>query len=100
MPLPLNKAGQLPLRRLLKALGQRDVMRVWCEGGGVLAGALIDQGLADEVWSFVAPVFLGGDKAAFSLKQKALGRVDRWRFLAPELVGEDVLLRAVRKEKG
>ena len=53
LPLPLNKAGQLPLRRLLKALGQRDVMRVWCEGGGVLAGALIDQGLADEVWSFV-----------------------------------------------
>jgi diaminohydroxyphosphoribosylaminopyrimidine deaminase/5-amino-6-(5-phosphoribosylamino)uracil reductase len=45
------------LRRLAAECG---AMRVLCEGGGGLAGALLKGGLADEIRLFAAPVVLGG----------------------------------------
>jgi diaminohydroxyphosphoribosylaminopyrimidine deaminase/5-amino-6-(5-phosphoribosylamino)uracil reductase len=48
----------LDLRAVLRALGQRGVMRVLVEGGPTLHGALLEQGLADYAAVFVAPRIL------------------------------------------
>ena len=55
--------GRVNLRALLAELGRREVTNVFVEGGGVLAGSLLDARLVHRVVAFVAPVIIGGDRA-------------------------------------
>jgi riboflavin biosynthesis pyrimidine reductase len=36
------------------------------EGGGEILGSLLDEGRIDEVWSFFAPMLVGGNKPSFA----------------------------------
>lgn len=58
-----ERDGGIDLKRLLAALGSRDVSQLLVEGGGKLHGALLDAGLAHEVIVFVAPKIIGGAEA-------------------------------------
>ena len=58
-----NGNGRVDLRALLAELGRREVTSVFVEGGGVLAGSLLDARLVHRVVAFVAPVIIGGDRA-------------------------------------
>ncbi len=51
----LHDSGHVDLLQALQTLGARGVTRVLSEGGPVVAGALIAQGLADEVVLFTSP---------------------------------------------
>lgn len=55
--------GRVNLRVLLAELGRREVTSVFVEGGGTLAGSLLDARLVHRVVAFVAPVIIGGDRA-------------------------------------
>ena len=55
--------GRVNLRALLAELGRREVTSVFVEGGGVLAGSLLDARLVHRVVAFVAPTVIGGDRA-------------------------------------
>ena len=55
--------GRVDLRALLTELGKRGVTSVLAEGGGVIAGSLMDARLAHRVVAFVSPVIIGGDRA-------------------------------------
>ena len=55
--------GRVNLISLLTELGRREVTSVFVEGGGVLAGSLLDARLVHRVVAFVAPVIIGGDRA-------------------------------------
>jgi diaminohydroxyphosphoribosylaminopyrimidine deaminase/5-amino-6-(5-phosphoribosylamino)uracil reductase len=55
--------GRVDLGEALKALVARGVHSVLCEGGGQLAGALLDAELVDEVAWFIAPKLVGGESA-------------------------------------
>jgi diaminohydroxyphosphoribosylaminopyrimidine deaminase / 5-amino-6-(5-phosphoribosylamino)uracil reductase len=61
--LPARK-GVVDVGELFKVLGKRGVVTVLVEGGGKLLGSLFDQRLVDKVVAFVAPVIIGGRKAA------------------------------------
>lgn len=81
---------------LLKRLGKMGLLHVVCEGGGQLAGALLEEGLVDECWWFYAPRLLGGSGIpgiggpGWSLKKSpALSILNIRR------VGADILVRAV-----
>lgn len=58
LAVPMREAG-LDLAVLLKALEERGVRSVLCEGGGVLAASLLREGLVDRLYLFVAPVVIG-----------------------------------------
>ena len=55
--------GRVNLGTLLAELGRREVTSVLVEGGGALAGSLLDARLAHRVVAFVAPTIIGGDRA-------------------------------------
>lgn len=86
--------GRVSLKALMTALGRLDVLHLLCEGGGEVAGSLLRQGLADELWAFIAPCLLGGaGRPAVAGRGWRLDRMPRACFAAMEKVGSDVLLR-------
>jgi diaminohydroxyphosphoribosylaminopyrimidine deaminase / 5-amino-6-(5-phosphoribosylamino)uracil reductase len=54
-----NSQGRCDMREALRALAQREVVSVLCEGGAELAGSLLADQLAEELHLFIAPVLLG-----------------------------------------
>jgi diaminohydroxyphosphoribosylaminopyrimidine deaminase/5-amino-6-(5-phosphoribosylamino)uracil reductase len=48
------------LAALLDVLGERGIVTLLAEGGGVLHGSLFDDGLVDKVHAIIAPKIVGG----------------------------------------
>ena len=91
LELPTN--GFLPA--LAKELGQLGILRVFCEGGGVLAGELIQAGLVDELCVFLAPLLIGGPVGAVGEMSWRLPQAPRFRRVESKSVGSDWFLRLV-----
>jgi diaminohydroxyphosphoribosylaminopyrimidine deaminase/5-amino-6-(5-phosphoribosylamino)uracil reductase len=73
-----------------------DVMHLLCEGGGTLAGRLVEEGLVDEFAFFIAPKLMGADGLPnFGKTGGLMADIKNLKFRAVEQVGEDVLLWAV-----
>jgi diaminohydroxyphosphoribosylaminopyrimidine deaminase / 5-amino-6-(5-phosphoribosylamino)uracil reductase len=88
------RGGRVSLKALMKAMGRLEVLHLLCEGGGEVAGSLLEQELADEVWAFIAPCLLGGaGRPAVAGRGWHLDRMPRACFAAVEKVGSDVFLR-------
>ncbi|NLX24481.1 MAG: bifunctional diaminohydroxyphosphoribosylaminopyrimidine deaminase/5-amino-6-(5-phosphoribosylamino)uracil reductase RibD [Lentisphaerae bacterium] len=72
-----------------------DVMHVLCEGGGTLAGRLVEEGLVDEFAFFVAPKLMGADGLPnFAKTGGLMADVTNLIFTSVEQLGEDVLMKA------
>ena len=54
-----SDSGRIDLSSLLGWLGERQINEVLVESGATLAGAIVQQGLADELLMYVAPVLMG-----------------------------------------
>ena len=88
--------GQVSLPGLLQALAQRDINEVLVEAGSVLNGALLQQGLVDELLLYYAPTLLGADaRGMFGLEPLTAmtQRIDL-ELLALDRVGQDIRVRA------
>lgn len=79
--LPASREG-VRLASLLDWLGAQQMTNVLVEGGGRILGGFVDQRLADEVQVYVAPLLIGGEKAAPALG----GRGTDTLAHAPQLV--------------
>ena len=87
-------AMQLDLVAALRALRERDIASVLCEGGPTLGGRLLAARLVQRVVWFVAPAFLRTDAAVPALAGADLTGRNGWRFDRIERVGDDMLLSA------
>ncbi len=83
--------------RRAEAEGVRSLL---IEGGGTLAASFIRAGLIDEIAWFRAPLLIGseGVPALGGLGLTSLGAAPRFRPVATERIGEDVLDTYVRVE--
>jgi len=83
------------LGTLLDELGRRRMTNVLVEGGGRLAGSLLDERQIDEVHVFVAPKLVGGAEAPTPVAGHGLGQMSQALLLDEvqvEQVGSDVYL--------
>lgn len=85
----------LDLAAALRALADRGITRVLCEGGGQLAAGLLGRDLIDRVEVHAAGLILGGDgQAAIGpLHLAALADAPRFRLTGTRRAGPDLLSR-------
>jgi diaminohydroxyphosphoribosylaminopyrimidine deaminase/5-amino-6-(5-phosphoribosylamino)uracil reductase len=94
--LPLVEvAGKLDLLALLKALAAEEVNELQVEAGAILCGALIKQGLVDEVLLYQSPVILGeGGSGLFAgLALESMENKVQLQMIESCFIGQDQRLR-------
>jgi diaminohydroxyphosphoribosylaminopyrimidine deaminase / 5-amino-6-(5-phosphoribosylamino)uracil reductase len=94
LKLPPDVHNRVDLHHVMQMLGSMQCNDVLVEAGAILAGRIIEQGLADELIVYMAPSLLG-PQARPMLQFPELERLaDRlqWRFLSSEMVGDDLKL--------
>ena len=64
LSLTAGQDGRVNVKHLFTELGSRGVVSLMAEGGGTLLGSLFDGGLVDKVFAFIAPLVVGGSRAA------------------------------------
>lgn len=84
------KEQKLDLNKLMIKLGEMSILSLLIEGGGIVAGSVLKQGIVNKVLFFMAPKFLGSSdgipmfdgegpkliKDAFELKNMSVTRFD------------------------
>jgi diaminohydroxyphosphoribosylaminopyrimidine deaminase/5-amino-6-(5-phosphoribosylamino)uracil reductase len=78
----------------LALLRQRGIESLLVEGGGRLAGALLERGLVDRYYWIQAPVWLGdsGIPAVAGFPGMSLMEAERWQVVERRALGQDTLL--------
>ena len=93
---------EMPRRRfwsaLAKELGRLGLLRVLCEGGGILAGELLRAKLADELCLFLSPLLLGGPVGAMGASQWLLAQAPRFQIREARPAGRDLFIRLTPEE--
>ena len=86
--------GAASLEAAMTALRSAGITSMLVEGGGRLAGALLDAGLVDRYYWIQSPLLLGeGGVPAFSgVPDTALAGAPRWTVAERRALGEDTLL--------
>jgi diaminohydroxyphosphoribosylaminopyrimidine deaminase/5-amino-6-(5-phosphoribosylamino)uracil reductase len=69
------KGGARDLVAMLNELGKREIQSVLVEGGGTVAGALLDAGLVNKVTFFIAPMIIGGRDAPTAVAGTGASRI-------------------------
>jgi len=97
---------RVDLRWLLRELGKLPVTNLLVEGGGTVAAAFLEQGLADRVAAFVAPKIIGGKNALSPVAGAGFERMAQalrihhaqWAFIGGDLLVEGDLQNAIVDE--
>ncbi|SET73533.1 diaminohydroxyphosphoribosylaminopyrimidine deaminase [Paracoccus homiensis] len=79
----------------LAELADRGITRVFCEGGGVLAGSLLRAGLVDHLIGYTAGVVIGADgrPGTGPMDLPALSHAPRFRLIETRTIGGDLFHR-------
>ncbi len=91
---PLGSDGRLDPVAALRAVAERDVVRLLVEGGARVHGTLLREGLVQEAALFVAPVLFGDPEALpVAFGPPLLDPAQGWRIepLRIQRLGRDVL---------
>ena len=96
MSLCKEKEGLVDVRNLLELLGQSGIDSILLEGGGSLNYTFLAEGLADELYAFIAPKIVGGMNAKTPVEGAGMEKMADAINLELENVlnvGHDVLLK-------
>lgn len=90
LPVSVDGAG-LDLTSAVKAIAEDGVNVLHVEAGAGVNGALLREGLVDEIVCYVAPAIMGhGPGWAFLPEFTSMDEVLRWKFHRIEHVGDDL----------
>jgi len=86
---------RLPITAVLTELRSRGIHSILCEGGNAVAGTLVEAGLVDRLYAFIAPIILGeGGVPAFTVAKA--DKSGSWRTGRIAQVGNNALLMLER----
>lgn len=91
-----EKEGLVDVRNLLELLGQSGIDSILLEGGGSLNYTFLAEGLADELYAFIAPKIVGGMNAKTPVEGAGMEKMADAINLELENVlniGHDILLK-------
>lgn len=93
----LTKADnqRVDLSCLLDICYKENLASVLVEGGGTINYSLLEKGLINKVYAFIAPLFIGGDKALTSVEGQGIEKVKdayKFNFSQIEKIEDDILL--------
>ncbi len=92
-----SKDGHVDLRKLMTALGKKEIDSVLLEGGSVLNWSALQSGVVNKVQAYVAPKLFGGADAKSPVGGIGVEDPKKAFRLAPPQVtrlGEDILLES------
>jgi len=89
------ESTQLDLPEALRALYDRGVRSLLCEGGPTVAGKLFEFGLVDRFYALVAPQLLRSADAVPVVKGRTLPEIPGLRFDRVERMGSDMLVAGI-----
>ncbi len=90
-----DKSGEIDLKHLLRALGERNISSVLVEGGGKVITSFLRQKLADKVVVAVAPKILGrGIDAVGELDIARISQALPLTFIKISRAGADIVIEA------
>lgn len=99
------KAGdgkRVDLKILMEKLAEREITSILVEGGGTIHFSMLNSGLVDKIYAFIAPKIIGGAKSLTSVEgigfEKLSDAVELENFTA-EKIGTDILLSGYIREK-
>jgi diaminohydroxyphosphoribosylaminopyrimidine deaminase/5-amino-6-(5-phosphoribosylamino)uracil reductase len=92
--LPSDANGHVDMRALMLMLGERGVLSLLLEGGGVLHASLFAAGLVDKVHAIIAPKIVGGTAYPAVAGEGAARMSDalKLRDIDVERLGDDVAI--------
>ena len=92
----INKEGKLEIKSVLSQLYKKGVYTVFVECGGTLAGAMLKNGLIDEVYQFVAPKILNDNSGKSCFDGDSINKISdakNLKIYSTKLIGNDLLLK-------
>ncbi len=92
-----SKEGRVDLKACLSKLGEIGMMSLLVEGGSQVNGSLLDEGLIDKFFLFLAPKLIGDPQAPGIFDGRGASRLQEaaaLREIKAKRVGEDVLLES------
>ncbi|MCL5957854.1 MAG: bifunctional diaminohydroxyphosphoribosylaminopyrimidine deaminase/5-amino-6-(5-phosphoribosylamino)uracil reductase RibD [Chloroflexi bacterium] len=90
-----ERNGKVDLSALAHALAARGIVNVMVEGGGALLASILEEGLADKVYAFVAPKIIGGREAPGPIGgagTAAIAEVPRLERTSFQPLGDDYVI--------
>ncbi|MBI2898088.1 MAG: bifunctional diaminohydroxyphosphoribosylaminopyrimidine deaminase/5-amino-6-(5-phosphoribosylamino)uracil reductase RibD [Deltaproteobacteria bacterium] len=90
-----GRSGRVDLRLALSKLALSGVLSVLVEGGGEIAGSMLDAGLVDRVVVFVSPRIVGGADAVAAVAGRGVARLaDAHRLAGVRIrrLGDDLMV--------
>jgi diaminohydroxyphosphoribosylaminopyrimidine deaminase/5-amino-6-(5-phosphoribosylamino)uracil reductase len=94
--LPESK-GMVDVTELMKRLGEMEITGVLVEGGAKISASLLENGLVDKIFFFMAPKIAGNNQLS------AVGNLSdlvHLKELTVEKIGEDILVKGRMKAEG
>lgn len=91
-----GEGSHISLPDMMKQLGKMGILHILCEGGAVLAGALIKKRIPDEYHIYSAPVILGDSGCIPVIAGQAwtLSAAPQLEILDASRSGRDIFMRA------
>lgn len=74
------KNKNIPLKKLLFSLRNKEIISILVEGGGNILGSFVDEKIIDKVYAFYAPILIGGEKAV-TIQGRGINKVKNALFL-------------------
>ena len=90
-----GSGDKVDLKILLEKLAEREITSILVEGGGTLHFSLLELGLVDKIYAFVAPKIIGGKNALTAVEGAGFAELKNavtLKNLTTEKIGDDILI--------